>query len=184
MSITLDTLRRTLFDASTVSGAIFIGLLFLLGALAVAALIRKGARGLEPRLPDKTGLRFISALGQALAYVGAFILYANLVPELRTLGTTLLAGVSIVSIVIGLAAQTTLGNLVAGFVLVLYRPVRVGDRVQLTTPRGLVTAVVKDISLGYTLLMEDDTADDVIVPNNVMANATVIRVKEAPKPPA
>lgn len=178
MSINLETLRHTLLDASTISGAVFIGLLFLLGAMALAALIRKGAKEVEPRLPDRTGLRFIGALGQALAYLLAFILYANLVPELRSLGTTLLAGVSIVSIVIGLAAQNTLGNLVAGFVLVLYRPVRVGDHVQLTTPRGLATALVTDISLGYTVLIDDESADEIIVPNSVMANATMIRMKE------
>jgi len=178
MGITLETLRSNLLDASTITGAIFIGFLFLLGAVVVAALIRKGARELSPHLPDKTGLQFISALGQAMAYLVAFILYTNLVPELRSLGTTLLAGVSIVSIVIGFAAQTTLGNLVAGFVLVLYRPVRVGDIVQITTPRGLATALVTNISLGYTLLIDDESADEIIVPNSVMANATMIRVKE------
>ena len=51
-------------------------------------------------------------------------------------GTALLAGVSVASIVVGLAAQNTLSNLVAGFSLLLYRPFHIGDRVQLGTPRG------------------------------------------------
>jgi predicted MPP superfamily phosphohydrolase len=49
-----------------------------------------------------------------------------------------------------------------------------------TTPRGLVTAAVRDISLGYTLL-NDEEENEVIVPNSVMANAVVIRMKEDKK---
>ncbi|HYR34397.1 MAG TPA: hypothetical protein VEQ87_08925 [Burkholderiales bacterium] len=44
-----------------------------------------------------------------MAYLIAFVLYAHVVPEGRSLGTALLAGVSVVSIILGLAAQSTLG---------------------------------------------------------------------------
>src|SRR5262249_43750204 len=115
----------------------------------------------------------------------SFVLYAHLVPELRALGTALLAGVSVVSVVVGLAAQSTLGNLVAGLSLVLYRPIRVGDRVQLNTPKGLVTATAENVSLGYTILRDDD-GDEVIVPNSVMVSTIVIRLRRSPgaSPPA
>jgi len=85
--------------------------------------------------------------------------------------------VSIASIVIGLAAQSTLGNLIAGFALLLYRPFRIGDRVQLTTPRGLMTAKIEALTLGYTLL-RDDEDNQVIVPNSVMATVVVIRINK------
>ena len=75
----------------------------------------------------------------------AFIFYAHLVPELRAIGTALLAGAGVVSIVAGLAAQNALGNLVAGLSLVLYRPIQMGDTVQLSAPSGVVTARVERI---------------------------------------
>ncbi len=106
----------------------------------------------------------------------SFLLYAHLIPELRALGTALLAGVSVVSVVLGLAAQSTLGNLVAGVSLVLYRPVRVGDNVQLNSPKGLITATVERVSLGYTVL-RDAESSEVIVPNSVMAGSVVIRIR-------
>jgi small-conductance mechanosensitive channel len=80
----------------------------------------------------------------------------------------------VVSVVFGLAAQSTLSNVVAGFSLVLYRPIRVGDYIQLNTPKGLLTATVKQISLGYTILLDADK-DNIFVPNSLMMSTIVIR---------
>jgi small-conductance mechanosensitive channel len=171
----LDLIRRDLLNPKILTGALVWGVVFIGVAAALAAGIRRFARRIEPRLSDVTGLRFASAFAQMLAYLVAFILYAHLVPELRALGTALLAGVGVVSVVLGLAAQNTLGNLVAGLSLVLYRPIRVGDNVQLTTPRGLTTATVEVVSLGYTVLRDTDE-HEVIVPNSVMASSVVIRL--------
>ncbi len=97
-------------------------------------------------------------------------------PELRSLGRALLTGVSVASVVVGLAAQTTLGNLVAGFSLVLYRPIRIGDSVQVNAPTGVVTAQVKVISLGFTILL-DAQGNEIVIPNSVMMGSTVIKLK-------
>lgn len=164
-----------LLDPRTVLGALTLAVVFLLAATALAALVRRVAKRVKPHLSDVTGLAFASGLGQILAYLVTFVLYAHLIPELRALGTALLAGVSVVSVVLGLAAQNTLGNLVAGLSLVLYRPIRVGDRVQLTTPIGLTTATVELLSLGYTTLRAAD-GNQILVPNSVMMSSVVIRL--------
>jgi small-conductance mechanosensitive channel len=180
----LHAVRKDLLDPRAIVGALFWGVVFVGLAAVTATLIRRAARRLEPRLSDVTGFRFVSAFAQLLTYLVAFILYAHLVPELRALGTALLAGVSVVSVVFGLAAQNTLGNLVAGLSLVLYRPVRVGDRVQTSSPKGLITATVELVSLGYTIL-RDTEENAVIVPNSVMISSVVIRlgpVKPEPDP--
>jgi small-conductance mechanosensitive channel len=173
-----DVVRKDLLNPSALVGALVWGVIFLVIAFLLSAGIRRFARRIESRLSDITGLRFASSFAQVLAFVIAFILYAHLIPELRTLGKGLLTGVGVVSVVIGLAAQNTLGNLVAGLSLVLYRPIRVGDNVQLTTPKGLVVATVEVVSLGYTVLRDTDH-HEVIVPNNVMASSIVIRLGPA-----
>ena len=164
-----------LLDPSTLIGALVWGVIFTVIATIMAAGIRRFARRVGEHLSDVTGLEFASSLAQVLAYVIAFILYAHLVPELRELGTGLLAGVGLVSVVLGFAAQSTLGNLFAGLLLVLYRPVRVGDNIQLTTPKGLTAAMVERISLGYTVLRDTDR-NEIIVPNSVMASSVVLRL--------
>lgn len=171
----LDRVWENLLNPGTLVGAISLGILFFAVSTVLATFVRKAARRVEPHLSDVTGLSFASALAQVFAYIIGFVLYAYLIPALRSLGTALLAGVSVISIVMALAAQNTLGNLVAGLSLVLYRPVSVGDSIQMNTPEGLITATVETISLGYTVLRDCDQ-HEIIVPNSVMMSSIMIRL--------
>lgn len=177
----LDFIWRDPLNTHTLIGALVWVVVFIGVAALLAAGIRRFTHRIESRLSDVTGLRFASAFAQVLVYVVAFILYAHLIPELRTLGTGLLAGVGIVSVVIGIAAQNTLGNLVSGLSLVLYRPFRVGDNVQLTASTGPLIATVEAVSLGHTALRNTEK-HEIIVPNSVMANSIVIRLGSSGDP--
>lgn len=168
-----------LLNPESTVGAALLAAVFLAAASVVAVLLRRSSRRMEQHLTDVTALRFVTAFAQLLAYLVAFVLYAHIIPGLRQLGTALLAGVSVMSIVLGLAAQNTLGNLIAGFSLVLYRPFRVGDTIRLASPGGITTARVKLISLGFTVLVGDDESE-VIVPNSVMMGTTVVRLQPPP----
>ena len=119
--------------------------------------------------------------GSALIWVIMLILYAHLIPVLRSMGTALLAGASIASVVIGLAAQSTLGNLVAGISITIYRPFRLGDTIQVASPTGTEIGVVENISLGYTTLR---TADGrfVVVPNALAASQVSINLSAGYSP--
>src|SRR5262249_54928238 len=123
------------------------------------------------------GIQFLTQLSQALVYISSLVLYAHLVPVLRQVGTALLTGVSIASVVIGLAAQNTLGNVIAGFSLLLYRPFRIGDRLQVASPSGLATGTVESLSLGYTMIRTED-GRKVIVPNSTMATQVTVNLNE------
>ena len=152
--------RAQFVNPATALGAAFYALLFLGGAIVLAHGVRLTFARLnrrdDPGFVDDTAVAFLTQLLQTAVYVAAGILYAHLIPELRTLGTAMLAGASVASIVLGLAAQSTLGNLIAGLALLLYRPFRVGDRLQMITPGGMVTAVVETLTLGYTFLRTPD----------------------------
>jgi small-conductance mechanosensitive channel len=161
-------------NPAVLPGALVYAVVFLLLASLIAWLVHLVIQRSMKRASDPTGFRFVDQLIQVLVFITMIILYAQLVPPLRSLGTALLASVSIASIVIGLAAQSTLGNLVAGFALLLYRPFHIGDRVQLNTPKGVMTAKIESLTLGYTFL-RDDEENQVIVPNSVMASVVIIR---------
>jgi len=139
-----------------------------LRAAVHAAMIRQGHI-------DRTTISFIAQFGSALTWVLMLILYAHLIPELRALGTALLAGASIASVVIGLAAQSTLGNLVAGVSITIYRPFRLGDTLQVAAPTGTEIGVVEMISLGYTTLRVFD-GRAVVLPNSVAASQVTINL--------
>lgn len=175
----LELVEKDVFDPRTVVGAMAWAVVLLVMSLVVAHGVRLVARRAESRLSDQTGLPFITAFVQLLVHLIAFILYAHLVPELRAIGTAVLTGAGVVSIVAGLAAQNTLGNLVAGLSLVLYRPIQMGDTVQVSAPSGVITAQVARISLGFTVL-RTEKREEVIVPNNVMMSTVLVRLPKTP----
>jgi small-conductance mechanosensitive channel len=183
MNHLLASIVRDVLVPTTVIGAVFYGVVCLCGAVAAARMIRVVATRSERHLTDVTALRFVVQLLQVCAFVVAFILYTHLIPPLQAFATALLAGVSVVSIVFGLAAQNTLGNLIAGFSLVLYHPFEVGDVVQLTTPKGLTTGTVEALALGYTRLRDAEGAA-IIVPNNVMVSSVLVLVERKEALPA
>ena len=92
MSQLIISLQRDFLNPNTVTGWIFYGLFFLVLAIVIGAIIRKFSKRLESYLTDVTGLRFASSFTQVIIFLIAFILYAHIIPELRSLGTTILAG--------------------------------------------------------------------------------------------
>ena len=170
-------LSDTLLDPATVEGALFYAAIAFAGAWFVARVIRVAtARTLarQRRLQiDTAALSFASRLGQVVAFVVAFAIWAHLIPELRTLGTALLAGVSVASVVIGLAAQGTLGNLVAGLSLLVYRPFRGGEWIEVTTPNGVESGFVEDLTLGYTILLTLDKRR-IVIPNSLFTSQVTV----------
>jgi small conductance mechanosensitive channel len=149
---------------------VMIALLFsrILRAAVHASMTRKGHM-------DRTTISFLQQFGSVLIWVVVLILYAHLIPMLRSMGTALLAGAGVVSVVIGLAAQSTLGNLVAGISIAIYRPFRLGDTLQVTAPTGTDIGVVELISLGYTTLRAPD-GHMIVLPNAIAASQVTINL--------
>jgi len=174
-----DTFRHEVLNPGTPYGALLYAVVIGFVAWLVGRTVALGcSRVLErpTHVPaDRTAIRFLSQLARLGVYIFAFVTYAHLIPALQKLGTAWLASVGVVSVVIGLAAQNTLGNLIAGISLLLYRPFNLGDRVQVSAPSGLETGVVESLNLGYTVLR---TADNrrIVIPNSAMASQTSINL--------
>ncbi|MDA0137999.1 mechanosensitive ion channel family protein [Solirubrobacter sp. CPCC 204708] len=85
---------------------------------------------------------------------------------------------AITAVVLGLAAQQTLGNLIAGLVLISVRPFKVGDRVRLQAGglAGQVEGVISSLGLLYTTLAQGQ--DSIMVPNNVVLSAAIVPLRE------
>ncbi len=91
---------------------------------------------------------------------------------------TLAVGGAFTAVVLGLAAQQTLGNVIAGTVLLSARPFRVGERIRLQAGplAGQVEGVVASLGLLYTTLARG--ADRIMVPNSVVLSAAVVPLRE------
>lgn len=91
---------------------------------------------------------------------------------------TLAVGGAFTAVVLGLAAQQTLGNLIAGTVLLSARPFRVGDRVRFqggTVGTG-VSGVVSSLGLLYTILADGD--ERIMVPNSAVLSSSITPLSE------
>jgi small-conductance mechanosensitive channel len=85
--------------------------------------------------------------------------------------SSLVAALGVGSLAIGLAAQQTLGNMIAGFVLLVDRPFRPGDHIKLSTGEE---GELLEVGVRSTRIRMADQ-NLLIVPNTELANSRVIR---------
>ncbi|MDX6662128.1 MAG: hypothetical protein QOG09_230 [Solirubrobacterales bacterium] len=157
-----------------ISAAITIALTVLL-ALALDRLVigrasrladRVGAtqsRELRTRLRVVRRLLFITiiAIGAALAL--------SQFTEIKRLAAGVLASTAVLSLVVGFAAQQALSNMVAGVLLAITQPLRIGDLVELEQGSGRVS----DITLTFTSIAFDD-GRVLVVPNQKLMTDPLI----------
>ena len=104
-------------------------------------------------------------LRAAAWFGGLYLAFSELGIEL--LGV--LASLAVFSLIIGLAMQQTLGNIVNSFMLALDQPFEVGDRIEV---EGNLGSVVSVGILSTKILTHEETL--VVIPNNSLVNSTVI----------
>ena len=111
-----------------------------------------------------------------LVFVGLAIIVALRVAGLDP--RTLAVGGAFTAVIVGLAAQQTLGNLIAGTVLLSARPFRVGERVRLQGGgiAGQIEGIVSSLGLLYTTFAQGD--DHVMIPNSVVLNVAIVPLRE------
>ena len=88
---------------------------------------------------------------------------------MKRVATGILASSAVVGLVVGFAARQTLANIVAGILLAITQPIRVGD---LVTFQG-ETGTVEDVRLTYTFVRAGD-GRRVIIPNEQLASSTIV----------
>ena len=141
-------------------------------------LARSVGRALGPVLFSKLDP---STAGTVGFLIRLFTMVAFTILALRIAGLrprTLALGGALTAVVVGLAAQQTLGNLIAGTVLLSARPFRVTDRVRLQGGplAGSIEGVVASLGLLYTTLRRGD--DAIMVPNSVVLASAVVPLRE------
>jgi len=90
------------------------------------------------------------------------------IPEVRAVAGGLLASSAVLGVIIGFASQRTLGNFVAGLLIAITQPVRLGDRVTYAGETG----VIEEIGLTYTFIRTADQSR-LVVPNEKLASDTI-----------
>jgi len=103
-----------------------------------------------------------------IVFVG--VLSALLViPQVRAIAGAVLASSAVLGLVIGFAAQRTLGNVIAGILIAFSQPLRLGDSVTVDGTSG----IVEEIGLTYTFIRAADGVR-LVIPNDKLASDTIL----------
>jgi small conductance mechanosensitive channel len=138
------------------------------------AIARDIGRGLKPALFRRMEPATAGSVGFLIRLMTVAIALLVALGVAGVNPATLLLGGAFTAVIVGLAAQQTLGNVIAGTVLLSAGPFRVGDRVRLQGGQiaGQVDGVVSSLGLLYTTLATDDGL--VNVPNSVVLNVAIV----------
>ena len=121
-------------------------------------------------LPAETVTRYRvlrRSLMTLIVFIGVFSALL-VIPQVRAVAAGILASSAVIGIVVGFAAQRTIGNFIAGLLIALAQPIRLGDHVE---TEGL-TGVVEEIGLTYTFIRTPDD-DRLVIPNEKIASDTI-----------
>lgn len=165
------------YGGAVVAGAfnVLTALVILIAGLWITGWLAGAVRRIaerHPRIDNTLAAFFASIVRYGLM---AFVLIAVLA-RFGVETTQMVAVLGAATLAIGLALQGTLSNVAAGVMLILFRPYRLGDFVELNGRRG----VVRDVNLFVTELATPDNVK-IMLPNgqcwgapilNFSANAT------------
>jgi small conductance mechanosensitive channel len=119
-----------------------------------------------------------SFFGSLARYLILTVTILAVLSEFGIQTTSLIAVLGAASLAVGLALQGTLSNLAAGVMLLIFRPFRIGHKVQI----GGSVGTVKELSLFWTELVTDDKVQ-VIVPNGRVWGQPLRNYSIYPAPP-
>jgi small conductance mechanosensitive channel len=161
-----------LYDLSSSAGILLRILLFgaltIIVAQVIETLLERYLRQASIRLRvSPTKYLVLRRLVVAAVYVSGVIILIYSTPQLQSLSVAIFTSVSIIGIVVGIAAQSTISNVIAGLAIVVFKPFGVGDFV---TVRG-ESGFVEDITFRHTVIRLLDA--HMIVPNSAMTSEVV-----------
>jgi len=142
---------------------------FILAYLVNRVFKRIIRRSTEEMRNDPTNYIFLRHAIIAMIYLIGFGIAIYVVPSLRTLARSLLAGAGIFAVAVGFASQHALSNIISGFFIVLFKPFRVNDRLVV---KGL-TGFVEDITLRHTVIRDFENRR-ILIPNTVISDEVII----------
>ncbi len=119
---------------------------------------------------DLTNLKFLKRIIAVLIYITGIAIAIYMIPQLRVIATTLFAGAGVLALAVGFASQQALSNIIGGIFIVIFKPYRINDRIDI---RADLMGLVEDINLRHTVI-RDFQNRRIIVPNSVISNEILI----------
>jgi len=162
---------------NTPLGQSILGIVMALVALVIAlqivrVLFRRAERRVVAKGHDVTPLRYLRYGVRAAIYIICLAAALRNVPGMHTVVTGLLAGSGILAVVVGLASQQALGNIVSGAIILLFRPFKIGDTLRYNNAD--IQGEIADIGLRHTTICTG-IGSRILIPNSLM-NSNLVEI--------
>lgn len=168
MNIDIETILQKVYEYLAQYGFKVIGalIIFLIGRWLAKIISRLIEKALIKSRVDKTLAKFVKKLSQIVLLV--FVVMAALAP-LGVETTQFAVVVGAAGLAIGLALQGSLANFASGFLMIIFRPFKVGDFIEAAGVKG----TVKEIQIFNTIV---NTLDNIraIIPNAQITGGNVL----------
>jgi small conductance mechanosensitive channel len=119
---------------------------------------------------DHTQFNFLKNAVTFFVFMGAIIFIFYNIPKLKALGLTMFAGAGILTAIALFASQQAFANIVSGIFIVIFKPFRVNDLVDVgNLPKGRI----EDITLRHTVIRSFENRR-MIIPNSVISSEILV----------
>lgn len=168
----IDILKK---DTSLLAHVIVILVITLLVYVVFNKLVSKGIKKhMISEDFDATNSRFLQQMVSVLILLIGLSFIIFMIPNLKHIATTILAGAGVIVAVIGFASQQVLSNIISGIMIVITKPYRLKDRISVRAIEG----VVEDITLRHTVIKNYENKR-IIIPNSVMSSEVIVNANFA-----
>lgn len=159
------------FNAETIEKLFRIGIILVVGIIIITIL----ASVINKLMPSKMTQQRQMLIKRFVRYTAIVILFLIIISELEINLGAIFGAAGVIGIVIGVASQTSIGNIVSGFFLVSEKPFEIGDLIRI----GDKTGTVYSIDL---LSIKIKTLDNLLlrIPNQTVISTEVINVTKFP----
>ena len=159
------------FNADTLEKTIHIIIILIVGLIViytVAYIIRK-------LLPDKLSKQRKMIINRFVQYSGYIMLFLLIIAELEIKLAAIFGAAGIIGLVVGVASQNSLGNIISGFFLISEKSFELGDMIRIGNNMGIVHSI--DL-----LSIKIKTPDNLLlrIPNQAVISNELINVTKFP----
>ena len=151
----------------------FQAILYLLAGLIVMRIIAIVVGRVEKHRKKSVQLSFIKGILQALVVLIVGLRIMALSNVLAGFMSTILMSSSLIVVVLGFIFQEGLSNIVHGFIITLFHPFEVGDRVEVVVGSEKITGYVRAMTLRHTVVCNIIDNAECIIPNSVLDSSMI-----------
>lgn len=119
---------------------------------------------------QKSNYTFFKFIVNFIIYAIATTIVFYSIPELRSIGLTILASAGVFTAIIGFAAQEAFSNIISGIFIFIFKPFHVGDQIKFGTSES---GIVEDITLRHTIIKSFENKR-IIIPNTKISSDAII----------